>query len=136
MSSNKKFLINNLLGGRWGEESCAGGSLFRRGSGRRETEDLLNVLSNGHRAENVEEDKGTISHVSAGQVPMGNALKKEIERGWNAFIEKSSNLCLKTYHRKQDLAITRKSPYNYYSEYVWIRAFQANHTDLINVPYT
>ena len=68
----------NLLGGRGREESGAGGSLFRRGSGRRKTEDLLNVLSNGHRAENVEEDEGTIRHVSACEVPMGNTLKDDM----------------------------------------------------------
>ena len=44
-------------------------------SGRSEAEDLLNVLTNGHGAQDVEEDEGAVGHVFARQIAVRNALE-------------------------------------------------------------
>jgi len=54
------------------EESAA---LLVGGSRRRESEHLLNVLSYGHRAENVQKYERAVGVVFAGQITMGNVLK-------------------------------------------------------------
>ena len=44
--------------------------LLAGGSGGSEAQRLLDVLSDGHRAEDVEEDKAAVCHVVAQQVPV------------------------------------------------------------------
>ena len=48
--------------------------LFASCSGRGETQCLLNVLSDGHGTEDIEEDEATVSHVVAQEVPVTQAL--------------------------------------------------------------
>ena len=48
--------------------------LFASCSGRGKPQCLLNVLSDGHGAENVEEDEAAVGHVVPQQVPVAEAL--------------------------------------------------------------
>ena len=43
------------------------------GAARGESERLLDVLSDGHRAQDVEEYKATVSHIVSQQVPVAQA---------------------------------------------------------------
>lgn len=56
---------------RWAQKSS---SLFSGRSGWGQTQHFLNVLSDGHGAEDVEEDEGAVGVVLAQQVAVGKAL--------------------------------------------------------------
>ena len=71
-----------LFGGRRREKASASGILFGGSTRGRETEQLLNVLSNRHGAEDVEEDEGTVCHVIARQIPVREALRGNKGEAW------------------------------------------------------
>ena len=48
--------------------------LLTGGSGGSEAQRLLDVLSDGHGTEDIEEDEATVSHVVAQEVPVTQAL--------------------------------------------------------------
>lgn len=48
--------------------------LLTGGSGGSEAQRLLDVLSDGHRAEDVEEDEAAVGHVVPQQVPVAQSL--------------------------------------------------------------
>ena len=48
--------------------------LLTGGSGGSEAQRLLDVLSDGHRAEDVEEDEAAVRHVVTEEVPVAQAL--------------------------------------------------------------
>ena len=72
----------DLFGGRRREKASASGILFGGSTRGRETEQLLNVLSNRHGAEDVEEDEGTVCHVIPRQIPVREALRGNKGEAW------------------------------------------------------
>lgn len=72
-STVRRVWLLGELGCLWGGSQEASG-LFGCSSGGRETEHLLNVLSDGHGAEDVEEDEGAVGVVLAQQVAVRQSL--------------------------------------------------------------
>lgn len=55
-------------------------SLLARGTGWSKSEHFLNILSDGHRTEDVEEDERTFGVIFPGQIPVAQSLNP---RNWH-----------------------------------------------------